>query len=184
MADLKSTKVVTGKVRFSYAHVFEPQTAPGSDKAQYSVSVLIPKSDKETLAKIKSALEAAKESGRTSKWGGKVPAKLHNPLRDGDEERGDDPSYVGHYFINAKSNNKPGVVDRQLNEIIDRTEFYSGCYGRASITFFPFASSGNNGIGVGLNHVQKTQDGEPLGGVSRASDDFSSDMEDDVEDFL
>jgi hypothetical protein len=87
-------------------------------------------------------------------------------------------------FLNANSKSAPGVVDKALNEIIDKEEFYSGCWGRASINFFPYDSNGNRGIGVGLNNVQKLKDGDRLGG-SRASaeDDFDDDFEDDDEDF-
>ncbi|BFL15915.1 hypothetical protein K190097F3_14160 [Enterocloster clostridioformis] len=57
---------------------------------------------------------------------------------------------------------------------------YSGVYGRASISFYAFNSSGNRGIACSLNNLQKIADGEPLGGKSRAEDDFA----DDEEDFL
>ena len=83
------TKVVTGKVRLSYAHLFQPHASlPGQDP-KYSLMLLIPKSDKSTVAKIEAAIEAAKENGKAN-WGGKVPAGLKTPLRDGDLER-DDP---------------------------------------------------------------------------------------------
>ena len=44
-------KVITGKVRFSYANVFEPKSVNGSTP-KYSVSLIIPKSDKKTLSTI------------------------------------------------------------------------------------------------------------------------------------
>lgn len=178
-----TTKVVTGKARFSYVHIFEPAAMPGSEEKKFSLAVLIPKSDKATLAKIKSAIEAAKEQGK-SKWGGKIPAKLDLPLRDGDEEKPDDEAYAGHYFINAKSKTKPGIVDKDLNAILDPEEVYSGCYGRVAINFYPFDISGNKGVAVGLNNVQKLSDGEALGGVkSKPEDDFSDGFE-DADDFL
>jgi len=174
------TKVVTGKVRLSYVHVFEPHAFDSApDKAQYSVCVLVRKSDKQTLEKITRAIEAAKAEGKTSKWNNKLPAKLWNPLRDGDEEHPEDEAFAGCYFINAKSNSKPGVVDLDCNPILDKSEVYSGCYGRVSLSFFPFNSAGNNGIGVGLNNVQKVADGEPLGGRANAEDDFGDGFEDD-----
>ena len=165
------TKVVTGKVRFSYVHVFEPHAVEEGQEPKYSVSILIPKSDKQTLSKIEKAIEAAKQQG-LSLWGGKIPPNLKLPLRDGDEDRPDDPAYRGHYFINATSKMKPGVVDANLNPIIDSTEFYSGCYGRASINFYPFNKAGNKGIAAGLNNLQKLADGDFLGGRSRPEDDF------------
>lgn len=177
------TKVITGKVRFSYVHVFEPYAANDGQEPKYSISLLIPKSDKETLRKIKAAIEAAKQAG-ISKWGGKIPANLKLPLRDGDEERPDQPEYAGHYFINANSKTKPGVVDKHLNPILDSTEVYSGCYGRASINFYAFNTAGNKGIACGLNNLQKLADGDYLGGRSRAEDDFDAVYDDEEEDFL
>lgn len=172
-----STKVVTGKVRFSYANVYEAKSINGSDP-KYSVSLIIPKSDKKTLAEIKSAIEQAKKDG-ISKFGGKVPANLKLPLRDGDVDRADDEAYKDSYFINANSKDKPGIVDKNINPILDQTEFYSGCYGRASINFYAFNQNGNKGIACGLQNLQKLSDGEPLSGRSRAEDDFSTAEEDD-----
>lgn len=176
-----STKVVTGEVRFSYAHVFEPASINGGDE-KYSVSILIDKSDKTTLSRIEKAVEAAKNAG-VNKFGGKIPSNLKLPLRDGDAEREDDPVYAGKYFVNANCKQKPGIVDRSGNPIIDTTDFYSGCYGYASITFYAFNASGNRGIAAGLNNLMKTRDGEPLGGRSSASEDFADLISDD-EDFL
>lgn len=175
----QATKVVTGEVRFSYLHVFEPHAIePGQDE-KYSVSLLIPKSDKKTLTKIKKAVEAAKVAGQ-AKFGGKIPPNLKTPLRDGDTERPDQEEYKGHYFINANSTNKPGLVDANVDPIMDSTELYSGCYGRASVNFYAYNVSGNRGIACGLNNLQKTRDGETLGGRSRAEDDFDAvEVEDD-----
>lgn len=179
----KDTKVVTGKVRLSYAHLFQPSAIDDSQDPKYSVCLLIPKSDKDTLSRIKKAIVAAQDQGR-SKWGGKLPANLKMPLRDGDAERADDhPEYKDHYFLNASSKQKPGIVDKQLNPIIDSEEVYSGCYARASINFYAFDKAGNKGIACGLNNVQKISDGDYLGGRSRAEDDFEEYAEDDEFDF-
>jgi len=175
------TKVVTGKVRFSYAHLFQPKAIIEGQEPKYSVCILIPKSDKETLRKIKAAVDAAKQAG-LSLWGNKLPPSLKLPLRDGDVDRPDQPEYAGHYFLNASSKQKPGIVDKNVNEILDQTEVYSGCYGRASINFFAFDRAGNKGIGCGLNNVQKLADGESLSGRTRPEDDFDEVAEED--DFL
>lgn len=175
-----ATKVITGKdTRFSYAHVFRPHAISDGQEPKYSVCLLIPKEDKTTIAKIKRAIEAAKEAGK-SKWGGKIPANLKMPLRDGDEEKPDQEEYAGCYFINANANQKPGIVDAGLNEIIDSSEFYSGCYGRASINFFAYNAAGNRGIGCGLNNLQKLRDGEPLSGRTRPEDDFEVEEDEDL----
>lgn len=182
MANNNETKVITGKVRFSYANVFEPKSINEGEE-KYSCSILIDKKDTKTIKAIRNAIEAAKQAG-VSKFGGKIPAKLKEPLRDGDEEREDDENYKGKYFVNANAKTKPGLVDSKGRPIIDSTEFYSGCYGYASITFYAFNSNGNKGIACGLNNLMKTDDGEPLGGRSRAEDDFANLITEDEDDFL
>ena len=167
----KSVKVVTGKVRFSYAHVFQPQATEEGKQPKYSVSIIISKDDKETIEKINKAIEQAKQDN-AAVWGGTIPKGLKGGLRDGDAEK-DDPAYANSYFINANSAQKPGVVDADMNPIIDPSEFYSGCYGRASISFFAYNSNGSKGVGCGLNNLQKLEDGERLGGGSTAADDFA-----------
>ena len=174
-----ATKVITGKCRASFVHLFEPHATNGSEP-KYSVSLIIPKSDVETIGKIKAAVEEAKQNG-VSKWGGKIPPNLKLPLRDGDEERPDDPAYADSYFINCNSNERPGIVDRKRVPI---TVIYSGCYVRASVNFYAFNTNGNRGIGAGLGNVQFWEDGEPLNGRVRAEDEFDAlDVEDD-DDFL
>lgn len=175
-------KVITGpETRWSYANVWEPKSINGGTP-KYSVSLIIPKSDTKTVEKIQTAIKAAYEEGQGKlKGNGKtVPALsvLKTPLRDGDAERPDDSAYADSYFINANSAAAPGIVDVDRQSIIDRSEVYSGVYGRASISFYAFNSNGNKGIACGLNNLQKIKDGESLGGKSRAEDDFDT-AEDD-----
>jgi hypothetical protein len=177
MDNNNKTKVITGKVRFSYANVWEPKSINGGDE-KYSVSLIIPKSDIKTVNEIKAAIEAAKQDGK-AKFGGKIPANLKLPLRDGDIDRPDDEAYRDSYFVNANSKDKPQIVDKNVRPIIDQSEVYSGCYGRASISFFAFNTNGNKGIACGLGNLQKMSEGEPLSGRSRAEDDFTSADEDD-----
>ncbi len=172
-----STKVITGKVRFSYANVWAPKSINGGDE-KYSVSLIIPKSDKKTISDIQAAIELAKKEG-ASKFGGKVPASLKLPMRDGDVDRPDDEAYKGCYFVNANSKDRPGIVDKSVKPILDQAELYSGCYGRASISFYAFNQNGNKGIACGLQNLQKLADGEPLGGRSRADEDFTTADDDD-----
>lgn len=180
---LNPTKVITGpRTRWSYANVWDPKSINGGDP-KYSVSLIIPKSDTKTIAKIEAAIQAAYEEGESKLRGNSktVPALsvLKTPLRNGDRERPDDEAYRNSYFINANSATKPGIVDADRNPILDRSEVYSGVYGRASVNFYAFNSNGNKGIACGLNNLQKISDGEPLGGKSRAEDDFATDDEDD-----
>ena len=177
------TKVVTGVVRLSYANVWEPASINGSNP-KYSVSLIIPKTDTKTIDAINAAVDAAIKDG-AAKFGGKIPNKaaLKLPLRDGDLER-DDEAYEGAYFVNANSNERPGVVDRRRVPITDPLEVYSGCYVRASITFYPFNTNGNRGVACGLQNIQKWCDGEPLNGRVRAEDEFDALDDVDDEDFL
>ena len=180
------TKVITGKdTRWSYCNAWEPKSINGGTP-KYSVSLIIPKKDTVTVRKIQAAIQAAYEesSGKLKGNGKSVPAlsTIKTPLRDGDVERPDDEAYKDSYFINANSATAPGIVDADRQEIIDHFEVYSGVYGRASISFYAFNSSGNRGIACGLNNLQKIRDGEPLGSRARAEDDFSEDDGDD--DFL
>jgi hypothetical protein len=171
MNQTNKVKVVTGKVRFSYANVFQPKAAVEGGTPKYSVSLIIPKSDKETVTKLQKAFEDAKTTN-AAYFGGAVPKNLKGGLRDGDLEK-DDPAYAGCYFINANSAQRPDVVDADRNSILDPSEFYSGCYGRASVTFYPYNAQGSKGIACGLNNLQKLEDGEKLGGVSSAAADFA-----------
>ena len=178
-------KVITGpKTRWSYANVWEAKSINGG-APKFSVSLIVPKSDTATVTKIQTAIEAAYKEGESKlKGNGRtVPALsvIKNPLRDGDIERPDDPAYANAYFINANSATAPGIVDAACNPIMNRSEVYSGVYGRASISFYAFNANGNKGIACGLNNLQKISDGEPLGGKASAESDFATD---DEEDFL
>lgn len=180
----QQTKVVTGiNTRLSYANVWEPKSINGG-KEKYSVSLIIPKSDKPTINAIEKAIDAAIQEG-IGKFGGKKPNKatLKLPLRDGDVER-DDDAYQDSYFINANSITAPQIVDKHVQPIHDRDEVYSGCYARVSINFYAFNTNGNRGIACGLGNIQKIRDGEPLGGHASASDDFTAIDDSSDDDFL
>ena len=181
---INPTKVITGvKTRWSYANVWQAKSINGGTP-KYSVSLIIPKSDTKTVTAVKNAIQTAYEEGQSKLKGNSksVPAltAIKTPLRDGDAERPDDEAYKDSYFINANSATAPGIVDAARNPIIEHSEVYSGVYGRASINFYAFNSNGNKGIACGLNNLQKISDGEPLGGKTRAEDDFA----DEDEDFL
>ena len=180
MAKQLSTKVLTGIVRLSYANVWEPKSINGGAE-KYSVSLIIPKSDTETVDAINTAIDAAIKEG-AHKFGGKIPnrAALKLPLRDGDLER-DDDAYKGCWFVNANSTTAPQIVDQRVRLILERSEIYSGVYARVSISFYAFNSNGNRGVACGLGNIQKVKDGEPLGGKTNAADEFTT-LEDD--DFL
>jgi hypothetical protein len=180
---MAETKLTTGKVRLSYANIWKPKAMAEGQEAKYSVSLLIPKSDTKTVNAIKSAIKAAAEEAQHTKFGGKIPANLKTPLRDGDDERSDDPSYAGHYFMNCSSKSKPIIVDRRREQITDENDVYSGCFAHVSVNFYAYNTSGNRGVACGLGNIQKVADGDALsGGRGNIESEFAVLDEDD--DFL
>lgn len=174
---ITETNVVVGEVRFSYVHVFEPMvnTATG-EQGKYSVCIVFPKSDKATMKMVTDAVDAATKKGQSSKFGGKIPPKLAQPLHDGDEERPDDENFTGMMYFNASSKNRPGVRIREngsIREPMEDSEFYSGCWGAADVNFYPYDFAGKKGIAAGLNNVIKTRDDERLGGGQSADASFA-----------
>ena len=177
MSEVKPTKVVTGKARLSYVHLFTPYAHNPGQEPKYSCTILIPKTDTATKARIDAAIEAAKQEGTQNKFGGVLPPVLPTPVHDGDGTRPSDgmpfgEECKGHWVFTASSKQAPQVVDAGVNPILDQTEVYSGMYARVSVNFFAYNSNGRKGIGCGLNNVQKLADGEPLGGRSTAAEDF------------
>ena len=186
-----STKVVTGKVRFSYEHVFEPQAPQGGGEPKYSVTLLIPKSDSATMAKIQQAMQEARDNFCAKNGASALPPKPNHTLHDGDgmRDNGDSfgPECKGCWVITVSSKQKPVVVDAFTNPITDPAEVYSGCYGRAAINFYGYNRNGKKGISAGLLSVQKLHDGEHLGGSFGSADDFNDgyvDPEGAGDDFL
>lgn len=179
---VKENKVIFGPCRLSYTHVFNRYN-PDGDQAdgKYMTNVLIPKDEKETIEAINKAIAEAKKQAIVSKWGGKEPKKLDMPLRDGDEK--DDENYEGHLFVNAKSNTRPGIVDRKKVPIVDEEEVYSGVWAVVSVTFFGYDKNGNKGVACGLNNIMKFKDDEHFGGRVSAESDFGDvDLGDDDDD--
>lgn len=182
-----STKVVTGAVRFSFCHLFEPVVPQNGGEPKYSVTLLIPKSDTTTVGQIKAAMQEARENFVKKNGAQSLPQKFNHTLHDGDGLRPSGepfgPECKGCYVITVSNKQKPIVVDNFGNEIHDAAEVYSGCYGRASINFYGYNSSGNKGVSASLLAIKKLRDGEPFGTVGSA-DDFNdgyveSDFDDD-----
>lgn len=193
---ITDTEIVSGEVRLSYAHLFTPaapkNSAPGTEP-KYSVCILIDKDDEKTLQLVRGAIKKAFEAGVPTRFGGKAPRVWHNPLRDGDEELESgkkdpdkNPELAGHYFINASSKRKPGLVDRRGQDIIDPEELKSGDYAKVDINFYAYSNTGSNGVACGINNVMKTRDGESLGGGSiSAATAFAGEFDDgDDEDLI
>ena len=169
--------MVTGKVRFSYANVFEPRAVNGGEE-KYSITILIPKSDTKTYQRIMEEINKTLQESVADKFKGIMPTNPSLPIYDGDGLRpGGEPfgpECKGCWVMSAKSNSAPEVVDASCQPIISKNEFYSGCYGRASIRFYAYNTNGNKGIGCGLGNVQKLEDGQPLDGRTTAAEDFGT----------
>ena len=165
--------------RISFANIWEPKSINGSEE-KYSVSCVIPKSDTALIAHIEKAIEAAKEDGKTRRWGGKIPPNLKLPLRDGDIDRPDDENYQDCMFVNATSKDAPQIVDRRKNPITDPMMVYSGCYCNISVNFYAFNANGNRGVACSLGNIQFVKDGDRLSGKASADADFDELDDEDV----
>lgn len=171
MINNNTTAVTTGKVRLSFVHLFKPYAFQPGQEEKFSTTILVPKSDPETKAKIDAAMSAAIEKGIKDNWNGVRPPILNTPVYDGDGTRPSDgmpfgDECKGHWVFTASSkiDYPPEIVDVSGNRIISPSEIYSGIYARVHVNFYPYAFGGKKGIGVGLGPVQKVSDGEPLGG--------------------
>ena len=177
-----STRVVTGKVRFSYVNIFEPNAQNDGDP-KYSVTLLIPKSDTTIIGKIKEAIAEARELFCKKNGASALPAKPNHTLHDGDGLKDSGEPYgeecKGCYVISVSSKQKPVIVDSFRNPITDPGEVVSGDYGRAAINFYGYSRSGKKGVSAGLQSIQKLYDGEPLGGARGSADDFDDDYKDE-----
>lgn len=180
--------VVTGPVRLSYANIMRPKARTNDDgspgEPEYSVMLIIPKTDTVTLKAIRDAQQAALQDGLArGKFPGGIPKAWKNTLRDGDAES-DDPELQNCYFMNVSSKSRPGVVDRNVQPILDETEVYSGMWARVDIGAFAYNSNGSRGVSFGLNHVQKIRDDERLDGATRPEDVFDAWVGDDEESLI
>ena len=169
-----ASKLVTPEILCSYPHLFEAVDPFELGTKKYSLQIMIPKTEKAFLAKMKAAILAADEA----KWGAKAAdivknLKVKHPVRDGDDSDVENEYAKGCFFLSAKSKSRPGVVDKSMQQIIDPDDIYPGCIIRAAINFYGFEVKSKKGIAVGLNNVMKVKDGEQIGGKASAEDDFS-----------
>lgn len=179
---MAKTQITTGKVRLSYAYLFTPKASDRGGAPKYSVTLLIPKSDKATLKKIADAIEAAKANYK-AKSNKPLPSNLQTTLHDGDGERPSGgefgPECKGCYVITVSSNNQPVLVHADKTPLTDPRDLYSGCYARAVLNFYVYDTNGNKGVSANLNGVMKLYDGEPLTGGVVTDDDWDDGWEDD-----
>lgn len=181
-----AVKVITGEVRLSYLNVWEAKAFEEGATPKFSATLVIPKTDKATVKKINGAIEESEKAGK-AKYGEKFKMIKGSPLKDGDAKDCESPEYAGCFYIRTSTASRPFLFDRRKQQISDRAEIYSGCYGIASINIdaFQTKSGTNKGVTAYLNGIQKTRDGESLGGqytAAEADNDFKAieDEEDDI----
>ena len=176
-----ATSITTGIVRLSYANLWEPTSMDENQKKKYNTAILIDKTDKTTVARVKTAIAAAEVLGKEKFGKSWIPAKMKPCLRDGDAEKPEDENYAGHYFLNAKSTTQPIMVNRKGHVIVDHDEIYSGVYAYVSLNFYPY-NNVSIGVGVGLGNIMKAKDGEAFSGRSTPDEDFAELLENAGED--
>ena len=195
-----ATRVKTSEVRLMYCHLDAPQAFDDTQKPKYSVSMIIPKDDRNTLGQIKKNYEEAIQRG-IEKYGQGFsknstplirPQGSNNGLlidADLDDRYADDTDFKGTYILSAKALTKPmclaketgrkALEGEELKEII-----YSGCYGKVLFNLYPFNAGVNKGVACGLDSVMKTRDGESLGGRVNAMDYFGDELDQATESAL
>ena len=165
--------------RASYISVLNPK-ADAKGTLKYSTDILWSKDT--DLSGLKAVLEkAAKE-----KWGAKAPKNVTSFIKDGGGVRpktGEPyaPEYHGHYFITIKIKRRPGVVDSQMQPIINDSDPYGGCYIRARVLPYAYEIDNSKGVTLYLQNIQKVKDGEPFG-AARTSIDQEFDVVDEESD--
>jgi hypothetical protein len=167
-------KVMSPEFRVSFPNVFEPKGFEGGD-AKYNLAMLFPKD-----ADL-SEMKALAQEALIARWPDDAKRKqvtshpsFKSPFRDGDLEKPDLDGYPGHIFVTASSKMRPGIVDQNINPIMDQGDFYAGAYGRATLTAYAFEKAGNRGVAFGLQNLMKTRDGDSFSGRAKAEDDFAA----------
>lgn len=169
MADEKkpTKNLITPDARLCFPSVFAPR-AFGAGKPKYSAVLNFGKIDPKLLAPLK---EAARKAV-FDKWGAKPPSNLRNPFRDGADKEHLDGFTPGDVYITVSSEQAPGIVDRNVQPIIDQRDLYPGVWVKASVRAFCYDQQGNKGVSFGLRNIMKLRDDTPLGSFSRPEDDF------------
>lgn len=175
--------MVIGEVRFSFVQLWEPRAMTEGQPLKYSTQCLIDKNDTKVIQQVEKAIQDAIKVGIAKGILNKAQTEsknFKNPLRDGDQYHAESPGAAreackGNMFFNASANveRQPAIVDSRAKPIMNRDEFYSGCYGYVDVNFYAYNKSGGMGIAVGLNSVLKKRDGERLDGRQSAESAFA-----------
>lgn len=179
--------LLTPKFRGSYLNLFKPRANQLNGKLEYSVEAILAPGDEKspTFQKLVAAVEAAKEK----KWGPNRavwPKNIRTPFKNqGDKAKTivaadgsqktvlPEPYKAGAVYLTLKSEQKPAVVDENLQPVIDPSKVYAGCYLIASVNAKAYDANGNRGVSLYLNNIMFAGDGDPLGSRSTPETDFA-----------
>lgn len=183
------TRVKTGIVRFSYPHLFEPSSVKGSEP-KYGIQIIIDKNDEATYKALTTAYSNATENGKRE-YGAKFkPSPFFRPVGgqygllidcDEDPEKKDQEEYKGKYLMTLKSTKAPDVLAvetgrRKLDQEEGEKVVYAGCYGKVTLSVYPYSNDFGTGVSASINNVLKVRDGEPFSGRVSGEDDFADEL--------
>jgi hypothetical protein len=163
----KMQKVTTPVGRLSFPALFKAESMEGGEP-KFSCVLLFPKGSTDL-----SALQAMAKAAAAEFWPKGMPQGARSPFRDGDQKDPMIDGYAGHIFVRFSSTQRPKVVDLNLQEIVEPSEVYAGCFCRVSASCYAYDKTGNRGVAFGLLNVQKVKDGESFGIASNVEDDFA-----------
>jgi hypothetical protein len=175
----ENKKLMIRNARVSYVTVDEPRAITEGGKLYYSVSVIIEK-DNPAVAEY---IEACRNIMKEQKWDDAQIKLADKGIRDGSKERPEDDAYTNRYFLNAKSERKPLLIDKARREVSPE-KIYSGCYCNVSISMYPYDKAKRKGVGVGLRGIQFVEDGNPLGSTVSKDEFDQLETDDTADDFI
>lgn len=173
------SKVLTPEFRVAFPAVFQPKRNDLNGKDEFSLVALFPKDA--DLSGLKKAAQDACEK----KWGAdkaKWPSNMRSPFRDQGEriqaaqaqgKQAPQGYEAGAIYLTLRSAQRPGVVNQNVEEIIDQAEFYGGCWARVSLNAYAYDQKGNRGVSFGLGNIQKVRDDDYFGNKTKPQDDFA-----------
>lgn len=210
--DKAKSKVWTGEVRLSFPSLYKTAVdQTGKDTGKYSLTMLVPKTDKLCYNALLSALNDTIET----KYGSKIPKGLKLPIKDGDSEaeRTGREETKGFWVVGCSNQNQPGVVDKFAKTILEKdsrealerkaetdpksaeklekeiseltdADVYAGCWVRVTVNPFAWGPNpGGIGISFSLQNVQKLRDDESFSGRAKATNDFDATEADSEEEY-
>jgi hypothetical protein len=169
--------------RIAYHSLISPRKKLNSEDLEYAVTLIFDKArikdDPETKQQYL-AMKALVNKVAAEKFGTNTK-NVRTPFKDGDEKGKD--ILVGQIVIDAKNKSATPIVGPNREPVINSVpgqpdSIYSGCYVYANLTAYAYDTSGNKGVSLQLNGIQKVKDGPVLAGkpsVDQMFDDLGGD---------